>query len=694
MVCFRSTACRLILPAAVWLLVAAAFSAPLLAEVVRFDITSRQPFADGKSFGDVGPYEKIIGTVHFAMDPAQAQNRAIVDIDLAPRDDQGLVEFSSDLYILAPKDLSRGNGAAFYEVNNRGSKVALWFVNDASPSDDPNDAGNGFLMRQGFVVVWSGWDGELLPSGAGLQLHAPFASSDNEPITGPVRYEICAGQDGATRMNVSAGGHGGYRPVAEALSGATLTRRLRPESARVAIPREQFRIHTTDVESNFQGQLPSVELELPAGFTKGYLYELIYQAQQPLVHGVCFAAVRDLMAGLRHGEGLGNPLLVDGESAVDRTYGFGVSQAGRFLREFLYWGFNEDEQGRQVFDGLMPHVSGGGLGSFNHRFARPTVYATQHRDHFGPIDRFPFSYEVQVDELTGERDGILKRCDAAGVAPKVIHMQSSAEYWSRSGSLVHTDTSGSSDAKLPERVRIFAFGGTQHTPAGFPPSPGSGQLPQNPGDYHPFLRALLVALDQWCRGLQPAPESVYPTLGEGSLVHWYQPSTGFPAIPGVRYPEVIQQPPLLDFGPRWKAERIIDVQPPRVLGHYRVLTPRCGPDGNELGCLLPPEVAVPLATYTGWSLRSSAAGAENDLVGLNGSYIPFAASAEAGRLASDPRQSIEERYGSVETYKQQLAAVCAELVERRLLLDEDVPRIVDREQARAKLRFEEAAAPP
>jgi len=461
------------------------FHAWVLAEVTRFEITSREPFADGRVFGDTGGYEKITGVVHFSIDSEKKQNHAIVDLAHAPRNQGGRVEFSSDLFVLAPKDLSLASGAALYDVNNRGNKLAIRFMNSASGGNDPKADGNGFLMRHGFVVVWSGWNGELVPGGGRLQLHAPFADAGAEPITARVRYEMSAERDGGTVMAVGPGGHGAYRPTQKGLQRATLTWRLRPGDPRIPIPRAQFLLSVEDVDSSFPGQLPIVRVELPAGFQKGYLYELIYEARDPLVHGVCFAAVRDLMSAIRHGEGQGHPLLVDGKPAIERTYGFGVSQSGRFLREFLYWGFNQDEKGREAFDGLIPHVAGGGLGSFNHRFAQPTVYATQHRDHFGPIDRFPFTYGMQVDSFTGEKDGILARCDAASVTPRVFHTQSSAEYWSRSGSLVHTDTSGVRDVSLPPNVRVFAFGGTQHGPSGFPPPPG-GQTAQNPGDYRPF----------------------------------------------------------------------------------------------------------------------------------------------------------------------------------------------------------------
>jgi hypothetical protein len=656
------------------------------AEVTRFEITAREPFAEGESFGDAGAYERIIGRVHYAIDPQAEQNGGIIDLQHAPRNADGRVEFSADLFILAPKDLSKCSGAALYDVNNRGRMLALRFFNDTAGGNDPQSAGNGFLMRQGMVAVWSGWSGELLPGGDLLRLSAPVAKSDDGPITGQVRYEICVA-DATQRTSVNRESHGAYRPTEAGLENATLTWRLRGGDPRVPIPREQFRLHVTD-SGDSPGLLPLVEIELPAGLEPGYLYELIYEARDPLVHGVCFAAVRDLMSALKHGEGEGNPLLVDGKPAVRRAHGFGVSQSGRFLRELLYSGFNEDERGRQVFDGLMPHVAASGLGSFNHRFAQPTAFNTQHELQTWHCDRFPFAYETQKDPITGRTDGMQRKAEAAGVLPKIMHTHSAAEYWTRGGSLPHTDPAGTRDAEPPANVRIYAFGGTQHGPSAFPPEPGAGQHPANPADYRPLLRALLAALDEWARDETEPPASVYPKIAEGTLVSWELPHTGFPAIPGVRYPEVIHQPSAWDLGPDWLEQGIISIQPPRQLGDYRVLAPKCDADGNDRGCLLPPEVAVPVATYTGWSLRRRDVGAENELVGLNGSYLPFPKTEAERKASGDPRASLEKRYGDWKTYRRRLTQKCRTMTAARYLLEEDVARTVEREEERHKGLFE------
>ena len=671
-----------------------ALSQRACAEVVRFEIQSREPFADGKEFGDVGAYERIVGRVFYELDPQLPQNRHVVDLSKAPRNKRGKVRLFGDLFILAPKTLERGNRAVLYDVNNRGNKLALRFFNDGGGGNDPrsaSDAGNGFLMRQGFTVVWSGWDGELLPGNNRLRLATPVAHGGAMPITGMVRCETVPDRD-TRRMVVNWANHGSYRPTEHGLATATLTHRVLPGDARVPVPRDQWTLHVSDAANDRLSPLPKVELEYSVGLNKGHIYELIYEARDPLVHGTCFTSLRDLISAFKSGSGRDNPLLVDGKPVIDRAYGFGVSQSGRFLREFVYWDFNQDENGRQVFDGLIPHVSGSGLGSFNHRFAQPTRHAAQHDHHDYPPDRFPFAYETQRDPVSGHTDGILKRATKSGTSPRIMHTQSTSEYWNRSGSLVHTDPLGKRDAEIPDNVRIYFFGGTQHGPSGFPPNRGDGKYLGNPGDYKPFLRGLLVALDQWSRDGRAAPPSVYAKIADKTLVPWRQTSTGFPAIPGVRYPQVIQQPAYLDFGPRWESERIVDRQPPQVRGDYRVLVPRCGDDGNELDCLAPPEVAVPVATYTGWNLRSREAGAENELLSLRGSYFPFPVTKAERIAAQDPRQSLEERYGTLAEYLNRLHTECNRLKQQGYLLDEDVARIVKTQQARVKRLFDRVEA--
>jgi hypothetical protein len=649
------------------------------------------------AFGDAGSYERLIGVARFAIDPKNARNRVIADLDLAPRNAEGKVEFESDVFMLAPRDPARGNGAIFYDVNNRGNKVALgMFLRGIGDKERNNpgskaSAGDGFLFRRGYTVVWCGWIGELLPGEHRLLLRAPRATKGGQPIRGLVRYEMETDKPAESLPLSRRDGHGSYSPTEHGEANGVLTWRLREADPRVPIPREQWRLERMPIPTaanGVPGTLGQIRMHLAGGFRPGYIYELIAEAEGPIVQGTGYAATRDLISFLRYDASPRNPLRnSDGKPAINRAHGFGVSQSGRFLRNFLYLGFNVDEANRQVFDGVMPHVAGGGLGFFNHRFAQPTRHNDQHEEHLYPADYFPFTYGGSVDPFSGRTDGILHRLAAedAKSPPKIMHTQSAAEYWHRSGSLVHTDPLSKKDADIPANVRIYAFGGTQHGPGKDPPERGNGDNLLNPGDYRPLLRALLDALDAWVRDGTAPPPSRYPRIDEGTLVNWTQADSGFPAIPGVRYPEVIQRPVVLDFGPEFLTRGIITIEPPRIKDHYVVRVPKCGPDGNELGTLLPPEVAVPLATYTGWNLRRREVGAEGELLTLAGSYFPLPRTRAERLTNGDPRASIEERYGSFEKYRQQFAATCEEMVRKRYLLPEDAERLVkSREQQRKR----------
>jgi hypothetical protein len=655
------------------------------AEVKSLIIHRREPFAGGTPFGESGAYEKLVGVARFVVDPKERHNANIVDLELAPRNADGKVEFESDVFLLVPKDLGRGNRALFYDVNNRGNKLALGMFNSAPGGNDPttaSDAGNGFLFRRGYAVVWCGWIGELLPGNNRLLLRAPIAARDGQPIRGVVRYEMTADAPAETLPLSRREGHGSYPPTPRGEAEGVLTWRLRETDERVVIPRGQWSLERLAVPSVLEGvagTLSQIRCRVAGGFRPGYLYELVCEAEGPIVQGVGLAATRDLISFLRYDETPNNPLrLASGKPAIERTLGFGVSQSGRFLRHFLYQGFNADEKGRRVFDGLMPHVAGGGLGFFNHRFAQPTRHNAQHEEHLYPTDVFPFTYGDSFDPYSKRADGILRKMlkvDPKAV-PKIMHTQSAAEYWHRSGSLVHTDPFGTKDTPVPENVRIYAFGGTQHGPAADPPGHGVGQNLLNPGDYRPQLRALLDALDDWVKSDVLPPSSLYPRVDQGTLVGWRQSETGFPALPGVRYPEVIQQPSALDLGPDFPTKGIITREPPARLGKYVVKVPKSGPDGNDLGTLLPAEVAVPVATFTGWNLRRRDVGAEDQLVSLAGSYVPFSRTKAEAKSSGDPRPSLEERYGSFAAYKRALAQQCEKMVKQRYLLQEDADRIL------------------
>jgi hypothetical protein len=666
-------------------LVLLCYCPPVHAEVTSLSWESRGPFLNGAVFGETGAYERLAGTARFTVDPRNPHNRLIVDLDLAPRNADGKVQFTADIFLLIPKDLSRGNRALLYDVNNRGNKLALGMFNSARSTNDPHkpeDAGNGFLFRRGYAIVWCGWIAEVLPGNDRLRLHAPAAQKDGKLLRGLVRCEMTTDVPAETMPLARREGHGSYRPAPGSAKGV-LTWRQRETDERVVIPPEQWSLEITPVQDP-----PLIRCRVAGGFRPGYLYELIYEAEGSIVQGLGLAATRDLVSFLRYDDSPQNPLrMPDGKAAIQRTHGFGVSQSGRFLRHFVYQGFNADEKGRRVFDGLIPHVAGGGLGFFNHRFAQPTRHNAQHEEHLYPTDVFPFTYGGSVDPFTKRTAGILRYTadHDPQTLPKIMHTQSAAEYWHRSGSLVHTDPLGHQDAAIPGNVRVYAFGGTQHGPAADPPKKGIGQNLLNPGDYRPQLRALVDALDAWVKSDTAPPPSVYPRLDQGTLVDWRQAETGFPSLPGVRYPEVIHQPSFCDFGPEFLTKGIITQEPPRQLGKYTVKVPRSDADGNDLGTLLPAEVAVPLATHTGWNLRHRDVGAEDQQVSLAGSYFPFSRTREEAKRTGDPRKSLEDRYGTFDNFKLLLTAHCRRMVKERYLLEEDVARIVTAAERRAGL---------
>ena len=654
---------------AVAVLIVLLLTPSLSAEVTRWEIMKREPYADGKPLGDRGPYERWTGKVHFALDPAAAANQQIVDLALAERNADGQVEFWADFEMLVPADRTKANGAIFYEVNNRGNKTAPGMFNTGADE---------FLCRQGYVVLWSGWIAEVLPDQGRLRMRAPVASLENRPVRGIVRQEVVVDKHTPRVSLAHRGVQGSYRPLGRTGRFGTLTMREREADGRQSVPRSQWQL---DVKEVFDGDrpwpLPIVEFEVEGGLKPGWIYEVVYQAEGSVVQGVGLAGIRDIVSALKYGEtNETNPLRENGQPLVSRAIGFGTSQSGRCVRHLLWEGFNADERGRKVFDGLISHVAGGGLGSFNHRFASPTRTNGQHDEHLFPADYFPFAYGDDKDSFSEKTDGILARSRKTNTVPKVFHTQSSSEYWHRSGSLVHTDPLGQRDSEIPPEVRIYTFGGTQHGPGSGTPNPkGGGRLPTNPADYRPLLRNLLAALDAWIKdGTQPPP-SVYPQIADGTLVGWKKEESGWPDVPGIEYPEVIQQPPFLFRGPDWETRRIAAIEPPEIRGHYGVKVPAIGEDGNERGTLNLPAISVPVASYTSWNLRDASIGAEGELFNLQGGYIPLARTKAERESSQDPRPSLEDLYAGYDDYEQKYMAAAEKLVADRYMLAEELPRL-------------------
>ena len=642
-----------------------AAAAPAGAEVIHLRITSREPFADDVP-DKVGRYERIRGRVVYALDPEHEANLAVVDLGLAAQNGEGRVEFYGDFEIIAPLDRSLAQPTVLYDVNNRGRR--RWGMQP-------------FFLRHGYVTVWSGWIAQVPPDSSLLRLEAPVAlDEDYVPVTGTVRAEMIG--DAATdRLAVSDRRQLAFEPVVAALPQATLTRRLRERDTPELIPRDQWEFILTRAPREEGSGLIQGDVRLAGGFEPGVIYELTYEALGSVVQGAGFAAIRDFVSFLRHDDSSMNPLRdARGRPLAQRVIGEGRSQSGRALRTFLYEGFNADEQGRIVFDGVMPVVAGGGRGFFNHRFASPTRTATEHSGHLYPVDVFPFTYGDETDPFTDRTDSLLRRARASGTAPKVMQFDTSSEYWHRSASLVVTDPTGQRGSAIPDDVRVYVFGGSQHGPATGPSN--RGQLPPNPNVYQPFLEALFLAMDRWVTDGTPPPPSMHPRIADGTLAGWKADEAGWTALPGVPYPTAIQQPDYLDYGEEFATKRRIDNHPPVRTGkRYGVGIPALDADNNEVGVLRMPAVVVPVATYTGWNLRNPMIGAPDALLPLAGGYIPFPRTRAERDASGDPRPSVEERYGSFEEYRAQIMRAAETLVAEGYLLDEHLAGVEARAEA-------------
>ncbi len=622
--------------------------------LTQLEITSRKSVLDGKLYGNVGAYEALCGSARFALDPNHKQNEAIVDLNLAPIDESGRVIFRADVHLLKPVDVARGNGTVFCNVVNRGRKNILPMFNLASGANMPETAahfGDGFLMRQGYTIAACGWQADVPSEAEGatnlMTLDAPVVD-----VTGLVSCEIVV--DAETDLHsLGSRYHDPYEPVKD--GDAVLTVRAYPYDEAEEIGRDQWAFDRLE-----DGR---AAIRFPQGFEPGRIYNLVYTGKNPTVMGTGFAATRDFVSFLKYEED-GNPL----GNAIERAYAFGSSQSGRFLRHMLYEGFNGDEAGRKVFDGIFANVAGGARGSFNHRFAQPSRHASAHFDALYPTEWFPFTDLPQTDPETQEKGGLLDHCDAAGVTPRIFYTNTSTEYWNRSASLVHTDVRGQEDVEIHSSARVYHFASTKHGPGDVPKKPRQ-TVPPNPVNFRYAERALLVALDRWVREGVAPPESRYGLIADGSLVD--AGDLKFPTIPNLRSPRRMRRPLRLNWGDRWDAG-IIDCEPPEKGRPFGVRVPQVDEDGNEVAGIRMPEVVAPLGTFTGWRYRQR--GATDALVGLEGMWVPF--SRDEDEREGDSRQSIAQRYSSRKAYLDCVAQAAQKLVEERLMLREDVDRVV------------------
>ena len=632
-------------------------SAAALAQVTGIEVTEQHRISEqGSRFS----YESISGVAYFAIDPAQTQNEEIADIQFAPRNADGLVEFSADFRLLVPS-ANIANGGLLYNVNNRGG------------SQFPPEAGLDHpLSSLGFTYLATGWINELSQAPGRLRLHAPTVTDGSRPITGDVRYEVTVSSQTTEAVNIAGSNHLAYTPTEAGLANARLSRRLYQTDPRVPIERSSFSL---SVAAEPQSNQPQVSLTIDGGFEPGVIYELIYEAKDPVLAGAGMAAIRDLVSLLRFGGQGADQLAPLSLPEIEHTVAWGNSQSGRLLRQFMYDGFNADLMGRKVFDGVIPVIAGGGYGMFNLRFAMPTRTNGQHSNYLYPNDLFPFTYGESKDPFSGRVDSVLAKARATNTVPKVMHIQTSNEYWVRAGSLPHTNPEGTEDALIPDEVRFYTIGGSQHgSGSGRPRAASSGQLPPNPNMWSPFADSLLVAMYNWVANDVEPPASRYPRIADGSLVPSHSNgrinSSAWKAISGFNHPRAIYQPAYVDYGDNWLEDRVVSMHPNYSDSLYQALVPAVNNDNNDsaLSTVLPPLTQVPLATFVPWNLRAVATGAEKSLARLSGGYIPLPSDKAMASQAGDTRSSITALYSSFDDYLAQYEAATDSLIEEGYLL--------------------------
>ena len=608
--------------------------------ITAIEITSRMPFVGGAAFGEAGAYERLDGVAIGEIDPAHSSNSSIVNIDKAPCNARGRVEYRSDICILRPVDPDKGNGRILYEVNNRGRIMLFANLCAGKVGNQPQaaaDLGNALPLKLGFTLVWSGWDAGAPRANGGLGLDTPIATDKGAPIVRHIREEFISGTRGGTleRFRLS------YETVSLDRGGARLTVRRTQSAPRHEVAAWEF-ADTRTIRLLPEGTLPQ----------PGSIYELYYLATKPRVLGIGFAATRDLISHLRQ-SATGRDLL---GRPVTHTLAFGISQAGRYLRDHIAQGFNRDENGARVFDGVFTHVAGIGRVFFNTEFGQPARTRTWHEDHDFPEVQFPFSSATLTDPISGSSGAVLRGDDSD---PRLIETNTSTEYWQKGASLLHTDPDGARDVALPENVRGYYLPGTQHGgKAGMPSDPGPCTNPRNWHDPMPAIRALLVALDEWVTSGREPPPSCLPRIADGTLVP--TDAVAWPKLSSLVPPRAANDVvPLDDWTSPQPQTRI-----------WRTLVPQVDQDGNETAGIRLPDIAAPRGTFTGWNMYRLPLPA-GELADRDGTYLAFAATLAEREQSGDSRASLSERYPDHETYVALVRKAVAALQHDRLLLEED-----------------------
>src|SRR6266568_4866627 len=678
---------------------------PSEARVVRLVVEQRTSLVGGADWGKAGPYELLRGTAYMEADPQNPHDAVIVDLENAPRNANGLVEFNTQFMILKPVDMQRSNNKIFYAVNNRGNNLEGLLTATTASQVSGTDA--GYAMSQGYVVVDAGWEGDLVPAPTKLLASLPRARNANStPITGPMRYEYSDRAAGSFTTNLEGNAAFlSYEAADTNTAHATFTVADSEYGPKTLIPANRWAFGTCPTG---QASLVPTNVDLCYfdGFDNQKIYERIYEAKNPIVMGLGFATTRDIASFLRNetSDDVGNPNPVG--PRIRRAYAAGGSQTGGYLRDYIYLGFNEDELGRKVFDGVIPWIAGTDRVFINVRFADPNTYSEQDRQHNYLQSSYPpFTYAVTTDPLSGVHDGIMHR---PLTDPLVMQVDSQSEFWQLHGSLNVVDGVGNPVA-IPGNVRLYFVGNTAHafiSGSFLFPTPGSAPLCSNPtpgsGLNWETLRATLRNLDRWAvgngmtrgeggqgqdnQGTEP-PKSNYPSLLDGTLVTLNEAAAAFPAIPHVSFPPVYDTYELLDFGSLFSSHGgILTNQPPLNGPSYAIKLPKTNSDGIDLAGVHQIESRVPLGTSTGWNLRSAAHRGPNTLCVLTGSYFPFATTSAERLLSGDPRPSLQERYGSHQGFVDAVEKAAQDLVKERFLLEVDADADINAAQASTVLK--------
>jgi len=682
--------------------------APTEAKITRIEITKAEPAFSGQNFGAAGTFERIIGRAHGELDPGLPENGTIQDLGLAPRNARGMVEYTTDIEILRPVDPAKSNRILLFNVINRGNKGGLSLFNaDVPPNPADNNAlkvaGDGWLQRQGYTLVWFGWQADVLPGNGRMTLTVPTAANkDGSPLTGIVRSELITLAP-TTTLPLSAGWftgavHAPYPAVSvdnrTALADGflpRLTERERENAPRTPVANTAWRFGACDDEKPDDRTICYSD-----GFKPGHIYELIYRAKDPLVLGIGFAVTRDLGEFLktRSADDVGTPNPVVHGDGI-RTIITGSSQSGRMIRTLLHLGLNQTERGGRAFDAALPHIGGGLLG-LNIRFGQPGRGWNEQLDHLYPAYEFPFSYAKQTDPLTGQSGGVLNRCEATATCPLIIHAATALEVWEGRQSLGFTDPLGLRDIADPPNVRTYVMTSTQHAPAPLPlptKAPfGACYQQGNPNPHTWTMRALLDDLTQWVRDGKEPPSGVVPRIADGTLVS--SDAVQFPSIPASSYGGVERHAvrftgaynPLHVFqrGAGYRTgdiSGVLDVEPPTVgTARYGSLVPQVDADGNDMGGVRSVFVQVPIGTYTGWN-QFRDGWFDSGFCSLSGSFVPFASTKAERERTGDTRLSLEERYPTREAYVTAIRKASDSLVKARLLLSEDATRLITEAEA-------------